>query len=168
MSEPWLSGPLPGIDPMVAPLFYSFEQARQELRDHTNGLTPEQLWSKPFGMTPAGFHIRHMGGAAERLATYLRGEQLSGEQVEEAQRESEPGASRFELLGDLDAAFGRCEAVVRMVDPANLQAPRAVGRRRLPTTAIGLIVHIAEHTQRHLGQAITTLKLVRAVETEHR
>lgn len=31
----------------------------------------------------------------------------------------------------------------------------------LPTTVIGLLVHIAEHTQRHLGQAITIAKTLR-------
>jgi hypothetical protein len=30
---------------------------------------------------------------------------------------------------------------------------------------LGLLVHIAEHTQRHLGQAITTAKLVRGDST---
>ena len=42
----------------------------------------------------------------------------------------------------------------RAFDPARLAEPRTVGRRRLPTTAIGLLTHTAEHTQRHVGQAI--------------
>ncbi|MEZ5401899.1 MAG: DinB family protein [Bryobacteraceae bacterium] len=168
MSEPWLSGPLPGIDALVAPLFYSFEQARLELREHSNGLSPEQLWSRPFGTTAAGFHIRHMGGAADRLSTYLRGEQLSTGQMDALRNEAEPGASRFELLGELDAHFGRCEAVVRTIKSENLRDAREVGRKQLPTTVIGLIVHIAEHTQRHLGQAITTMKLLRAIQSEER
>jgi hypothetical protein len=164
--EPWLSGPLPGIDPVLAPLFYSFEQTRQELRLHSEGLTAEQLWRKPFGLTPAGFHIRHIGGAAERLSTYLRGDALTDEQLAYMKLEGEPGAARFELLGDLDAHLGRCEAVVRLIDPATLRDPRTVGRKKLPTTVIGLIVHISEHTLRHLGQAITTMKLVRATSPE--
>jgi hypothetical protein len=40
-------------------------------------------------------------------------------------------------------------------------APRTIGRKKLPTTVLGLMVHIAEHTQRHLGQAITIAKAVR-------
>jgi uncharacterized damage-inducible protein DinB len=37
-----------------------------------------------------------------------------------------------------------------------------VGRKELPTTLGGLLVHIADHTQRHVGQAIVTVKLVRS------
>ena len=38
---------------------------------------------------------------------------------------------------------------------------RVVGRQELPTTVLGLLVHICEHTQRHLGQAILISKLLR-------
>jgi len=30
----------------------------------------------------------------------------------------------------------------------------------LPTTVGGLLVHVADHTQRHVGQAVTTAKIV--------
>jgi hypothetical protein len=52
--------------------------------------------------------------------------------------------------------------VVRALNPASLADPRQVGRKRLPTTVIGLLTHIAEHTQRHVGQAISAAKLARA------
>jgi uncharacterized damage-inducible protein DinB len=45
---------------------------------------------------------------------------------------------------------------------ADLEAERFVGRRRLPTTLGGLLVHVAEHTQRHVGQMVTTAKVVKA------
>jgi hypothetical protein len=35
----------------------------------------------------------------------------------------------------------------------------------LPTSVGGLLVHVADHTQRHVGQAITTAKIVRAART---
>jgi uncharacterized damage-inducible protein DinB len=31
----------------------------------------------------------------------------------------------------------------------------------LPSTVLGLLVHAAEHTSRHVGQLITTMKVVR-------
>lgn len=93
MSEPWLSGPIEGVDPLIAPLLHSFEQVRQELAAHTADLSPEQLWSRPFGMPSAGFHIRHLGGAADRLCTYLRGEQLNDAQMTRLRAESGPGAA---------------------------------------------------------------------------
>jgi hypothetical protein len=166
MSEPWLSGPRVGIDPLVAPLFYCFAQTRQELGLHTEGLTPDDLWSRPFGTAPAGFHIRHIGGAAERLSTYLCGDQLSEAQLIDLRSEAQPGATREQLLQELDKQLSRCEQLVRAIDPSRLREPREVGRKRLPTTVIGLIVHIAEHTQRHLGQAITTIKLVRSLTAQ--
>jgi uncharacterized damage-inducible protein DinB len=76
--------------------------------------------------------------------------------------EMEPGASLEELLADVERMLRRAEEVIRATDPGTLAEPRWVGRRRLPTTVIGLLVHIAEHTQRHLGQAIAAAKLARA------
>lgn len=163
MSEPWLGGPIEGVDPLLAPLLHSFEQVRQELASHTADLSPEQIWSRPFGMAPAGFHIRHLGGAADRLCTYLRGEQLSDSQMARLRAESEPGAPLAQLLSELHEDLARVERTVRAIDPASLRDARGVGRKQLPTTVHGLIVHIAEHSQRHLGQAITTIKFVRAI-----
>jgi hypothetical protein len=34
---------------------------------------------------------------------------------------------------------------------------------RLPSTVLGLLVHAAEHTQRHVGQIITTARILRAL-----
>jgi hypothetical protein len=161
MEEPWLRGPIPNLDPRIAPILYAFEQAREDLAHYTDGLTPDQLWFRPCDLAPTAFHIRHIAGSADRLITYLTGAQLSESQRADLAAESTPGASREELLAALDAAFARAEAIVRTLDPATLTNPREVGRKRLPTTVIGLLTHIAEHTQRHVGQAITTAKLVR-------
>ena len=38
---------------------------------------------------------------------------------------------------------------------------RAVGRKQLPSTVIGLLFHAAEHAQRHAAQIATTVKVVR-------
>ena len=70
------------------------------------------------------------------------------------------GLSREELLAGLNQAFREAETVIRSIDPATLADARTVGRQRLPTTVIGLLTHIAEHTQRHVGQAIAAAKLV--------
>jgi uncharacterized damage-inducible protein DinB len=107
-----------------------------------------------------GFHLRHLAGSTGRLITYLQGDALSQAQMEALAAEKEPaGAGRDELLAQLDQAFRAAEAVVRSIDPSTLASPRAVGRKGLPTTVIGLLTHIAEHTQRHVGQAIAAAKL---------
>jgi uncharacterized damage-inducible protein DinB len=158
--EPWLRGPIPGVNPLVAPILFAFQQAREDLAAHTEGLSTGQLWATPFGFGSVGFHLRHIAGSTDRLVTYLEGKQLSDNQLAALKSEHEPGASRTLLLHDLDFAFRRAEAVVRALDPSLLASPREVGRKRLPTTVIGLLTHIAEHTQRHVGQAISAAKLV--------
>ncbi len=164
--EPWLRGPLPHAGPLVSNLYYTFAQAREELAAALSGLTAEEVWSRPYGLASVGFHVRHMGGAAERLGSYLQGGQLTADQLLEMKAEAETGASGEELLAQLEARFARLEREVQTIDPARLEEPREVGRARLPSTAIGLIVHIAEHTQRHLGQAITMAKLVKALRSQ--
>jgi uncharacterized damage-inducible protein DinB len=158
-----MRGPLPGVHPLVAPLFYSFQMAREDLAKWTEGLTAEQLWASPHGFGSVGFHIRHIGGSTDRLLTYLKGEQLSEAQLAALKQEHEPGATAGDLLAALDAEFAKAEAFVRSLDIHRLTEPRAVGRKRLPTTVIGLIVHIAEHTQRHVGQAISAAKWARTL-----
>ncbi len=76
--------------------------------------------------------------------------------------ESEPGATLDELLAAIDRTFQQAERELRTIQPSRIHDPRGIGRKQLPTTVLGLLVHIAEHTQRHLGQAITTANLVKA------
>ena len=107
--------------------------------------------------------MRHIAGSTDRLMTYLEGKQLTDSQLAVLATEAETGATREELLAQLESAFQRAEQIVRDLDPATLADSRDVGRKRLPTTVIGLLTHIAEHTQRHVGQAISAAKLARAL-----
>jgi uncharacterized damage-inducible protein DinB len=161
--EAWLRGTPAGVDVMLAPLLFSFEQAREDLAKFTEGLSTEQLWARPYGFNAVGREIRHIGGSVDRLSTYLAGRQLDAAQMRDLESEAEPGASREELLRELDERLARTEGFIRSLDPRTLAEPRKVGRKELPTTIIGLIVHIAEHTQRHVGQAISAAKLARTV-----
>lgn len=161
LPEPWLRGPVPGVDPLVAPVLYTFQQAREDIAKHTEGLTTDEIWSTPHGFGSVGFHIRHIAGSTDRLTTYLEGKDLTEAQFATLASEREPGQKRDELLEALDKSFGRAELVIRTLDPARLAERRTVGRKRLPTTVIGLLTHIAEHTQRHAGQAISAAKWAR-------
>jgi hypothetical protein len=124
MEEPWLRGPIAGVDPLIAPVLYAFTQAREDLARYTEGLTPSQLWS-----SPVGFYIRHISRSTIRLIAYLEGQALEPEQF----GEGEPGASREELLAEMDQSFQKAEAVVRAIDSDTLRDAREVGRKRLPT-----------------------------------
>jgi uncharacterized damage-inducible protein DinB len=158
LPEPWLRGPIEGAHPLTAPVLYAFQQAREDLAHYTAGMTHEQLWATPHGFGSVGFHLRHIAGSTERLTTYLQGKQLTAAQLAAVAEEHQTSATRDELLAGLDRAFREAEAVVRSIDPSTLAGAREVGRQRLPATVIGLISHIAEHTQRHVGQAIVSAK----------
>jgi uncharacterized damage-inducible protein DinB len=159
--EPWMRGPIPGVHAFIAPLFYCFQMAREDLAKYTAGLTTEQTWATPHGFGSVGFHLRHIAGATDRLMTYVAGDQLSDAQLAALKSEKEPGATCEKLLAAISEAFEKAEAAARAIEPASLADPRGVGRKQLPTTVIGLLVHLAEHTQRHVGQTISAAKLAR-------
>lgn len=163
--EPWLRGTIPGVNAVIAPVFHSFLQVREDLSKHTAGLKTEEVWLV-LGGSSVGFHLKHIAGSVDRLSTYLAGGQLTSRQLEVLDHESEPGASLPVLLNLLEESLSACEACLRGISPGSLAEARSVGRQALPTTVMGLIVHLAEHTQRHLGQAITLSKLLRQMSPE--
>ena len=166
MEEPWLRGAIDGVHPLIAPILYAFQQAREDLARFTAGLTPAQIWVRPFGLGSVGFHILHTAGSTDRLMTYLQGHALSEAQLEALRIEQEsPQLTREELLARLDQVFAAAEPVIRSIAPGMLTEPRSVGRKQLPTTVIGLLTHIAEHTQRHVGQGISAARLAVACAT---
>lgn len=160
--EPWLRGSLEGVHPLVAPLCHSLEQAREDLAALCAGLTDDDLWTDLGQVAPLGYQLKHLAGSVNRLATYLAGEQLSTAQLEQLSAESDvddtPPADV--LLAGIEQAFRQVEEQARSIDPATLADPRPVGRLALPSSVMGLLVHIAEHTQRHVGEAIVTAKIL--------
>ncbi len=159
--EPWLRGPLEGVHPLVAPTLHAYMQALEDIAQWTDGLSDAQIWSRPHGLAPVGFQLRHIAGSVERLTTYLRGCELTSGQLEAGRGEMEPGLSRAALLEMVTRSLQDSERVIRALDPASLTDARAVGRKQLPSTVAGLVVHLAEHTQRHVGELIVTTKLAR-------
>ena len=165
--EPWLRGPIADVHPALQPVLHSFTQVREDLERFTADLSTEQVWRSAGAVPPLGFQLRHMAGSVERLVTYLCGEQLSEQQIATLKAEATPGAPLEELLDGVRASLDQAAARVRAIAPDSLYEPRYVGKKRMPTTVIGLLVHVAEHTQRHLGQAITTAKLVRGLREKN-
>jgi hypothetical protein len=161
--EPWLRGPLPGVHPVLAPTIHAYMQVREDLDRWTEGLSDTQVWSRPHGLAPVGFQLKHIAGSVERLTTYLRGDQLTDGQLAAARTEFDPGLPLVELLGSAHRSLDDSELVIRSIDPKTLSDARAVGRKGLPTTVAGLVVHLAEHTQRHVGELIISSKLARVL-----
>jgi uncharacterized damage-inducible protein DinB len=165
MPEPWLRGPIPGVAPLLMPSAHALAQAAEDLERAVRELTVPELWARPGGAASVGFHLRHIAGSIDRLATYVRGDQLARAQLDALQAEGEPGdppADASALMDGALAAIDRMMGVLRGTPVHALLEPRAVGRARLPSTVLGLLFHVAEHTQRHVGQTIATAKVVRA------
>jgi uncharacterized damage-inducible protein DinB len=163
MAEPWLRGPIPGMPAMAMPAAHALMQAAEDVPRAVEGLTVRQLWALPGGAAAVGFHLRHLAGSIDRLLTYMHGETLSDAQMEALDAEIEDdGRSAEELSAEALAAIARAIDAMRDTPPGIYLEPRGVGRRRLPTTVFALLVHIAEHTQRHVGAIIATSKVVRA------
>lgn len=166
--EPWLRGPLEGFEPLLMPAAHALVQAAADVDEATRGLTPQQLWSKPGGAPSIGFHLRHIAGSIDRLLTYSRNETLSRAQLEALANEGVPGDPPSQAAALIAAATARIEEtleVLRTTSSETLLEPRTVGRAKLPSNVIGLLFHIAEHTQRHTGQTVTTAKIVRRFYT---
>ena len=164
MAEPWLRGPIAGMPAMVMPAAHALMQAAEDIPGAVVGLTTAQLWELPGGAAAVGFHLRHLAGSIDRLLTYARSEMLTDTQMAQLDAEiSDDGRSADDLVRDALAAIERAIAAMRDTPPGTYLEARGVGRRRLPTTVLGLLVHIAEHTQRHVGAIIATAKVVRVV-----
>jgi uncharacterized damage-inducible protein DinB len=161
--EVWLRGPVPDIPALLQPVAHSLLQCREELIAALAGLTPEQIWERRNGAASIGFHARHAVGSLDRLLTYARGEALSSAQLAALAGEKNPDLSAdaaSTLAAAFDAAVERALAQLRATSDAMLLERRGVGRAQLPSTVLGLLFHAAEHTQRHIGQLITTRKVL--------
>ena len=160
--EAWLRGPVEGIDPMLMPVAHALIQAREDVEALVAQVPDAQVWDRPGGAASIGFHVRHLGGALDRLLTYARGERLSDAQRAALKAEGTPGdppASLADVVRETGAIIDRSLERLRFLTREQLLEPRQVGRAALPSNVLGLLFHAAEHSTRHAGQAITTAKI---------
>jgi len=161
--EAWMRGPIEGIDPMLMPVAHALVQAREDLGELVASVRDEHVWQRPGGAASIGFHVRHLGGALDRLFTYARGERLSDAQKAAVRGEGEPGdppASLADLVRDAQAQIDRALEQLRRTPRTQLLDFRGVGREQLPSNVLGLLFHAAEHSTRHAGQLISTAKIL--------
>jgi uncharacterized damage-inducible protein DinB len=160
LSEPWLRGTLTDVPAVQRAVLHALELAREDLTKWCRDLGDAEMNARLANLAPVAFHIRHISRSIDRLLTYAEGKELGEEQMDALRRELDPAAGRVELFAELASALEKGASRVRAFRPNQLEEPRTVGKKELPTTVGGLLVHIAEHTQRHVGQAITTAKVV--------
>jgi uncharacterized damage-inducible protein DinB len=158
--EAWLRGPIAGIPPLLQPVAHALIQARDEVTALAAECPPDALWDRPGGAASAGFHLQHLDGVLDRMLTYARGEALSDAQFAALRAEGIPADTVPSALADrFSRRVDEALAQLSETDEAALAEPRGVGREQIPSTLIGLLVHAAEHTTRHVGQLLVTVRV---------
>ncbi len=161
--EPWLRGTLTELDAVQRAVLHALELAAEDLRLWCGELSDEELNARPYDLAPVAFHLRHIARSLDRLLSYAEGAQLDATQLTMMKSELDAAATHHELFAELDAALKLSEQRVLAFSPEGYNSFRGVGRKQMPTTVGGLLVHCADHTQRHVGQAVTTAKIVMAM-----
>ncbi len=161
--EYWLSGPVPNIPPLLQPTAHALLQSVREAKDYLSGFPENKLWDKPFGRASVGFHLRHLTGVLDRLLTYAKEETLTDAQFQflknEGNGEKAPPAQQ--MISDFEEKVDEALAYFKTLPESALTEARFVGRKKLPTTVIGLLFHAAEHSQRHIGQLLVTVSVLK-------
>jgi uncharacterized damage-inducible protein DinB len=162
MTEPWLRGTLSDVPVLHRALLHSLEMAQEDTTKWCRDLEDRELHLRPFHLPSVAFQLRHIARSLDRFCTYAEGTPLSPEQFKALASEMDATGNKESIFSELEESLNqtrkRLEAIVR--NPPDL--PVSIGRKALPTTLTGLLIHAAEHTQRHVGQAITTAKLIQA------
>lgn len=161
--EPWLRGMLTDLPPEQRAVLHALELAREDMRRWCGTLSEEELHARPHGLPSVAFHLRHIVGSLDRLLTYAEGNLLNDEQMRRLAAEKNPTGEKEEILAGFESGLREAEERIRAMDLADWPEAREVGRKKLPTTVAGLLIHCADHTQRHVGQAITTAKVLLAL-----
>ncbi len=163
LSEVWLRGPVANIPMLLQPVAHALLQAREEVNEMLADFPENHLWDKPAGVASVGFHLQHLKGILDRLFTYAKGEVLNEEQLKALASEGEPDEKNMgvqELVQLFNGQVEKSLEQLRTTNEQTLHEPRVVGRSRLPSTVLGLLVHSAEHTMRHVGQMYVTVKVI--------
>ena len=165
LPEVWQRGPVAGYEPLLMPVVHALMQVREDLESLVPLIPSKDVWLRPGGAASIGYHVRHAGGALDRLFTYARGELLTDAQRTALREEGTPGdppASLDSVVSDVGQIIDRALKQLADTPKESLLDERKLGRAGLPTTVLGLLFHAAEHSTRHVGQAITTAKIVSA------
>jgi uncharacterized damage-inducible protein DinB len=161
--EPWLRGTLTEITAEQRAVLHALQLAREDIQRWCAGLTNEELHQNPHGLPSVAFQLRHIVGSLDRLITYAEGSSLNAQQTAALSSEANAEGSKAEILAGFEQGIATAERRIRAIDAARWPEPRKVGRKELPATVAGLLIHCAEHTQRHVGQAVTTAKVILAL-----
>lgn len=149
------------LDPVVRAVVHALELAEEDVAKWCAGLSEEAIFERPGGVAPVAFHLRHIARSLDRLLTYADGKALNDEQLATLKTEMAAGTVA-EVMEEFRRGLARAKERVVAFRPESFGESRGIGRKQLPTTVAGLLVHCAEHTSRHVGQVVTTVQVVKA------
>lgn len=161
--EPWLRGTHADVPAVGRAVLHAFDLALDDLTKWTEGLTDAEVHAQPLGLTAVSYHLKHIARATDRLLSYAEGKPISAEQLAALKAEQGGEETLAELLAEVEAAFSDAAERVRVLATADFNTFRGVGRKQLPTSIGGALIHVADHTQRHVGQVVTTAKVIKAL-----
>lgn len=164
--EPWMRNTHTGLDPLRRGVVHALELCGEDAEQWAVDLPNEAMFTEPFGLPSVAFHLRHTARSLDRILSYAEGKMLSEAQLAALSMEHEEGLAG-EVLAEFREGLSRAMRRVLALLPELYGEPRGIGRQRLPTTVGGLLVHCAEHSQRHAGQMVTTARLVRSLDPSH-
>jgi uncharacterized damage-inducible protein DinB len=161
--EPWLRGTHAEVPAVGRAVLHALDLALEDITKWTAGLTDAEIYAQPHGLLSIAFHLKHIARSVDRILTYAEGDPLSGEQLAALKAEQAGEERLAELLAEVEASFSNAAGRVRELASADFDAFRGVGRKQLPTSVGGALIHVADHTQRHVGQVVTTAKVLKAL-----
>ncbi len=161
--EPWMSGTHTEVPAVARAVLHALDLALDDLTKWTQGLTDSEVHSRPLGLPSVAFHFRHIARSVDRILNYAEGNPLSEEQLAALKAEQDGEETLAELLAEVEASVSNAAGRVRLLANADFETFRGVGRKQLPTTIGGALIHVADHTQRHVGQVVTTSKVLVAL-----
>ena len=155
---------MPGVPALLQPVAHALVDADEDVQKFVPPLSAAEIAARPGGAAPIAYHVTHAIGSLDRLFTYARGEALNERQLGAlaAEKMLDPAScTAQQLASNFAAAVQRAHGQLRATSEFELLETRLVGRAKVPSNVLGLLVHAAEHTARHVGQIVTTAKIVR-------
>ena len=164
--EVWQRGPIKNIPGLLQPVAHALLEAVEEVHEIMKGFPERLLWERPAGVASPAFHLQHLSGVLSRLFTYARNESLTESQLQSLSIEGNQKENKLtmpEMIEQFDRQVQLAMVELSEVKENALTEARFVGRKQIPTTLIGLYFHSAEHSMRHVGQLLVTVRVLTAM-----
>ena len=161
--EPWMRGTYREIDPLRRGVLHALELAEEDAERWCASLSGTAFFARPQGLPSVAFHLRHTARSLDRLLCYAEGRVLDQRQLVLLRSEMDEG-TKAEVSEEFGEGLRAAKQRMLQFSPESFGEARGIGRKQLPTTVGGLLVHCAEHTARHVGQMVTTAKIVAAAD----